>query len=159
MKITPLLAPLSLAALTLSAHAAPKPAIPVGRYTDFALSKDASSFSRENAAYAETGGMPPSVRGRGAGPAGDRPRHQDVGRGAAGALDRRRAPVLRHVHREECAELTGRVRVDAGSTSDAACTVVNTGPKGPVRLWPRSGGAFVRSGACLAGRSQPRGGR
>lgn len=72
MKITPLLALLPLAALASGAAAAPKPSskaatIPVGRYTDFALSKDASSFSPENAAYAETGGMPPTVRGRGAG--------------------------------------------------------------------------------------------
>lgn len=71
MKLTPLLALLPLAALASSATAAPKtgskPAIPVGRYTDFALSKDASSFSRADPRYVELGTTPPAVRGRGAG--------------------------------------------------------------------------------------------
>lgn len=74
MKITSLLASLSLAALASGAQAAPgsgpgpRPsAIPVGRYTDFALSKDARSFSPQNPRYAQLGGMPPTARGLGAG--------------------------------------------------------------------------------------------
>jgi len=68
MKIASLLASLSLAALAARAGAAPASrAIAVGRYTDFALSRDTRSFSPQNPRYKTSGGMPPTVREHGAG--------------------------------------------------------------------------------------------